>query len=669
MFFLCFFLLCCLLGVFFFFFLVSVCFFGLVVCFLVLGWVRRTPWKSRARHRPRRPTKLALPQPRRLQVALPPLPTMPQGVPDTPSPVRPVLRLLSDGEVETPPPAKRVRLREKTTVPSPSPAQEALLPAALPASDMGEEEPPVDGGNEADWELTTFLKKKFHNAYHHWWTAKVSYRTLPPRSQQRYHGFYFLKKLSMEERQKRVERFLKDKPELAELAHAVLRQWKVLTCRDGKGVCTGGLWTWNGPWGVLRSAAPDLEAEPLAGGGAPAEPHASSPSPTESLWTTLPSECRSDQAPSLDPEAEMKRTERAARSLRSDARALELWEEVRKTVAALNGHQKGLITAWALEVCPRTLESTGELRVHVHVAAYSTRGRLSVNPMSLLFMDQTCSDFSREAGGGQRARRMTSGIAYLALPKVCTVFAGCSQQLFTDFPISAQCVFNGVQAGKILVQTAHELLCRIPRSIDRNLEQLARYRTEQGNLAVERVMAWRRHNGHEHRAAWRYNYTVLQWMAQYSVVLDRYQFLVLDGPSRMGKTGFARSLVQPDEFLEVSLAGGAAIDLRSYRMWQHTLVLFDEAEPQQILDQKKLFQAGPMPVQLQTSTTNCHAYSAYVGGKMMVICSNVWAERMVRLSPADVEWLQRNSVYVHVTSPMWVQSPQDRVMPDWRRAF
>ena len=104
-------------------------------------------------------------------------------------------------------------------------------------------------------------------------------------------------------------------------------------------------------------------------------------------------------------------------------------------------------------------------------------------------------------------------------------------------------------------------------------------------------------------------------------------------------------------------------------MWQHSLILFDEADPQQILDQKKLFHAGPMPVQLQTSTTNCHAYSAYVGGKMMVVCSKIWAERMVRLSPADVEWLQRNSVYVHVTQPMWVQSPHEPTMPIFSRTL
>lgn len=591
---------------------------------------------------------------------------MPQGLIDTPSPVRRPLPLEVLAEVETPsppPPPKRVRLREKTTVPSPSPAQEVV--PVVPSPSPAEEGLPAEDDTQDELPLTPFLKKKFHNIYHYWWTAKVSYRTLGVRSQQRFHGYYYLRKLNMEERRKRVEAFLKDKPEFRQLAHTVLRQWHDTAGPKKLQHNVGGLWTWNGEWGILRAAPPPSELEPLT--GAPVERHASSPSPTESAVSPLPSECRTGLAPSLDPEADMKRTERAARSVRSDPRALELWEEVRKTVAALNAREKCLVTAWALEVCPRTLESTGELRVHVHVAAHCPRGRLCANPLSLFFMDQQPSDFSREAGGAARSRRSANAITYLALPKVSTVFAGCSQQLFTDFPVSALSVFNAVQSRKMLLQTAHDLMCRIPKGIDRNLEQLARYRSEQGNLAVERVMAWRARNGHEHRAAWRYNYSVMQWMSQYSVVLDRYQFLVLDGPSRMGKTGFARSLVPPDEFMEVSLAGGAAIDMRSYRMWQHSLILFDEADPQQILDQKKLFQAGPVPVQLQTSTTNCHAYNCYVGGKMMVVCSNIWAERLVRLSHADVEWLQRNSVYVHVTQPMWVQSPQEPTMPEYRR--
>ena len=499
--------------------------------------------------------------------------------------------------------------------------------------------------------LTPYLKKRFHNAYHWWWTTKHNMRGLSLRQQGRWHAQYHLRKLTPHERRKRVEEFVTERPEMRQVGERLVREWDIAGVGTNSGrKVVSGLWTWNGDWGVLRPAPgpPDGSPSlPLRADGL-AAPRAGPMSPS-------PWECGKPAAPSLDPEVDMKATQRAAREVMTDPRAQELWVEVQKTVQAIQNSQCGLVLAWAMEVCPRTLECKGEVRVHIHIGVFCARGNLARNPLTWLFMGQPPSDFSRDVGQDVRGRRSMASISYLALPKVCTVFAGCSQQLFTDLPVPALSVFNGVQARKILTDTAHELLCRVPKQIDRNLDQLARYRQEQANLALERVMDWRRRHGSETKRPWRMIPLVLGWRAQYSVVLDRYQFLVLDGPSRMGKTAYARSLVAPEEFLEVSLAGGAAIDLRAYRMWKHTLILFDEADPAQIVAQKKLFQAGPMPVQLQTSTTNCHAYTAYVGGKMLVVCSNVWMSGLRNLCHEDHEWLVRNSVYVHVDEPMWVQ--------------
>ena len=42
---------------------------------------------------------------------------------------------------------------------------------------------------------------------------------------------------------------------------------------------------------------------------------------------------------------------------------------------------------------------------------------------------------------------------------------------------------------------------------------------------------------------------VKNWEQQYTTSQDRYRFLVLDGPSRQGKTRFAANLVSCDRFL------------------------------------------------------------------------------------------------------------------------
>ena len=549
------------------------------------------------------------------------------------------------------PSSKRRRLFQKTSVESVEARQPEVEPE-LPSLNVGMD---IEDEDAETIVLSSYLKKRFHNAYYHWWSKKCNFRSLSLSQQQKYMSYYHLRKLPVDARQDRIRQFAKACPQMAPVALAMdkfLAERSVMM--SGK-TGTSVLMTWNGAWGLLHPAIPQIGAEPFAGSDVSESPPPSSPSPTttDAIAPDRPAQSHLRGAPSLDPEADMKRVDRCSQALRGDPRAADLWEEVQRTVQRVRNMAKKSVVGWSLEVCPRTLQTTGEVRVHVHIAIVSLTSRIGIATHSVLFLGQKPSDVSGEICGSQRGRRALAGIAYLVLPKVCTVFSGCSLALFTDLPVAAQSVFNGVQARKILTNTAHELLCRIPKSIDRNLEQLARFRTEQGNLAVQTVQCWRRGNGHEVRLPWRRFPTVDNWKSQYAFVLDRYQFLVLDGPSQMGKTAFVRSLVGPDEYMEVNLAGGAAIDLRAYRMWQHTLVLFDEGEPRQILEHKKLFQAGPMPCQMQTSTTNCHAYDVYVGGKMFVICSNIWKERLAALSVADAEWLQRNSVYLHVTQPMW----------------
>ena len=105
------------------------------------------------------------------------------------------------------------------------------------------------------------------------------------------------------------------------------------------------------------------------------------------------------------------------------------------------------------------------------------------------------------------------------------------------------------------------------------------------------------------------------------------------------------------------MAGGVALDMRAYRAHQHHLVLLDEAAPEQVLQHRKLTQAGSSEVQMQTSATNCHAYSVYVGGKFFVVCSNVWRAKLRYMPAGERGWLESNSEYLEVTEPMWEEHP------------
>ena len=145
-------------------------------------------------------------------------------------------------------------------------------------------------------------------------------------------------------------------------------------------------------------------------------------------------------------------------------------------------------------------------------------------------------------------------------------------------------------------------------------------------------------------------------MQQYQEVRSRYKFLVVHGASGTGKTIFCKWLMKDaSNVLEVNCASCPEPDLRKYTPGIHEGILFDEASCSLVLKQKKLFQSPPVPVELGCSTTNCHAYSVWVHGRQLMICSNTWVGDLQGLQRAeDREWLGKNSILLDVRDePMY----------------
>jgi hypothetical protein len=137
----------------------------------------------------------------------------------------------------------------------------------------------------------------------------------------------------------------------------------------------------------------------------------------------------------------------------------------------------------------------------------------------------------------------------------------------------------------------------------------------------------------------------------------RFKFLVLEGPSRIGKTVFARMTLTPEgkEFYELNCAGGSELDLRGVLPHRHGLIIFDEISPTQVLRQKKVFQAGPTEIQLGQSSTSVYGYSKWFYKMRMVCCSNTWTSVLRTLPKDDADWLEKNAVHIFRTTPLFVE--------------
>ena len=127
--------------------------------------------------------------------------------------------------------------------------------------------------------------------------------------------------------------------------------------------------------------------------------------------------------------------------------------------------------------------------------------------------------------------------------------------------------------------------------------------------------------------------------------------MVLDGPSRTGKTQFIMSLFGRQATLEVNAADEESPALQCIDYKKHRCILLDEAPPEMILRNRKVFQCPNAMVTLGQSKTNCHSYSIYLNETLLAIASNEWQESVDALSKASRSWIHANQVYVKVTRP------------------
>ena len=134
-----------------------------------------------------------------------------------------------------------------------------------------------------------------------------------------------------------------------------------------------------------------------------------------------------------------------------------------------------------------------------------------------------------------------------------------------------------------------------------------------------------------------------EFLAQFQEAKQRYKFLVLAGPSRLGKTVYARSLAPVGfDCLEINCSSGQEPDIRAYRLSRHGVILFDEVEATQVVAQRKMFQACASPVQLGCSATNCHSYTVFLWQKRLVLASNKWHSSVASLVPEDEARIHAN---------------------------
>ena len=231
--------------------------------------------------------------------------------------------------------------------------------------------------------------------------------------------------------------------------------------------------------------------------------------------------------------------------------------------------------------------------------------------------------------------------------------------MHTDYAVRPEWVFSLLESGKILAPTARALPVGTCRNVPHNLKNLE-------GCVQARAMERESVLLQDARAAlaaaarpWVPLAAVTQWREQYASHAWRFKFLVLHGPSRTGKSVFARSQSPEGTSLLVDCSNAVVPDMSEYDSDLHATIVFDEASATMILRHKKLFQAPPEVVVVGSSATNCFVRRLVCYRKMMIICSNRWTHELAALIPEDRAWLEENSVCVEVRRPLWLAEDED----------
>ena len=344
-----------------------------------------------------------------------------------------------------------------------------------------------------------------------------------------------------------------------------------------------------------------------------------------------------------------------AQIARHRAELVAAWSSARHGVHALAKEHYASSYAMCFEVCKRTWTEKKMIRVHMHVLLRRGDARIRVRSMeSLRLLGSQPFATHEDLTRSKRASNFQAQY-YCVAPKIGQVFSHSTAAAYLDFPVNADWVWSLLQAEKMSLDAAEAEFIKVVKNLPRHLSHLQELRKVHEEKRLQEVIERKELKFRKHRCAFKKIPKVVAFQAAFRTDQSRRKFLVLDGPSRMGKTEFVRSMVEPVAILELNCASCVDPPLADFNAGKHKLVLMDEGTVEMVLRNRKLFQCPNARVQLGTSATNCFSYSVYLNDCMLVVCSNSWAVQLSRTPLEGAKWIEANQIYVHVSEPLWVK--------------
>ena len=195
-----------------------------------------------------------------------------------------------------------------------------------------------------------------------------------------------------------------------------------------------------------------------------------------------------------------------------------------------------------------------------------------------------------------------------------------TKEPFTDYLVNANWIWNLAQSRKMSLSAARRQLVCCANRLNAHLPNVERFQSELIALELADKIAANEAIFQAQRRPFKVIKPVKLLVDDLQTPRDRRKFLVLDGPSRTGKTQFVMSLFGRAATLEVNAADEKSPSLQSFIFRVHRCILLDEASPE--MGNRKVFQAPNAMVELGQIKKKCHSYKCYLNGTLLCIASN-----------------------------------------------
>jgi hypothetical protein len=261
----------------------------------------------------------------------------------------------------------------------------------------------------------------------------------------------------------------------------------------------------------------------------------------------------------------------------------------------------------ALELCMKTFRKTGQARVHLHAAFSKANGRMDLrNPHSLTFMDSPPSDVQHPAGRGHNYRsQMNRMHFYCQVAKTGSLWLHTNYPYGANFQVDPRWVQSLWEMDKLSYEEAREQFILCKRNVQKMLENMSSWKKHHEMFLLEQQRRQAMTVLFSSNKQWRTIPAVEEWKEQWQDTLrGRRKFLVMEGPSSIGKSFFCLSICGIDKTFHVDCTKGGEPDMRDYDFFKHEAIFFDECTPAQVLSQKILFMGSPLKVKMEGSSTN-----------------------------------------------------------------